>query len=132
MAGSRRRGAALLAFALLTGADATRSCEPLQGARRAETERYVVTYRAVPAPLVPARHFALDIGVCPKAGKPAGSLRIDAIMPEHGHGMAYSPSVKPLGGGRFRAEGLMFHMPGRWRLVFDLGDDRAVDELHLQ
>jgi hypothetical protein len=34
--------------------------------------------------------------------------------------MNYRPSVKALALGQFRAEGLMFHMPGRWELVFEL------------
>jgi cytochrome c peroxidase len=41
-------------------------------------------------------------------------------MPEHRHGMNYAPEVKPLGPGRWRAEGLMFHMPGKWEFVFEV------------
>ncbi len=36
--------------------------------------------------------------------------------------MNYRPSVKPQGAGLYRAEGLMFHMPGRWELVFEWRD----------
>ncbi len=63
------------------------------------------------------RHFALDIQLCP-AG--AALLRVDAQMPEHRHGMNYRPSLKQLAPGQWRAEGLLFHMPGRWELVFDV------------
>jgi hypothetical protein len=48
------------------------------------------------------------------------ALRVDADMPAHRHGMNYRTTVTALGDGRFRAEGLMFHMAGRWRLLFDL------------
>ena len=41
-------------------------------------------------------------------------------MPEHRHGMNYAPEVKAVGPGRWRAEGLMFHMPGKWVLVFEI------------
>ena len=41
-------------------------------------------------------------------------------MPEHKHGMNYAPEVKQLGPGRWRAEGLMFHMPGKWEFVFEV------------
>jgi len=41
-------------------------------------------------------------------------------MPEHRHGMNYAPEVKPLGPGRWRAEGLMLHMPGKWEFVFEI------------
>jgi hypothetical protein len=47
-------------------------------------------------------------------------LRIDAVMPQHRHGMNYRPTVAALGDGRFRAEGLLLHMPGLWEFSFDL------------
>jgi hypothetical protein len=93
----------------------------LKGAERAESARYTVVYRMKPAPVAVSRHFALELAVCPKGGAPAPeALAVDARMPEHGHGMNYQTTVKALGRGRFQADGLMFHMPGRWELVFDV------------
>ena len=40
-------------------------------------------------------------------------------MPAHRHGMNYRATVSTLSPGVYRAEGLMFHMPGRWRVIFD-------------
>ena len=34
--------------------------------------------------------------------------------------MNYRPTVTALGVDRFRITGLMLHMPGKWRLTFDL------------
>ena len=34
--------------------------------------------------------------------------------------MNYRPTVTSTGPGRFRFAGLMLHMPGMWRLTFDL------------
>ena len=34
--------------------------------------------------------------------------------------MNYRPTLAAKGGGRYVAEGLMFHMPGRWELSFDV------------
>ena len=48
-----------------------------------------------------------------------GDLRVDAAMPHHGHGMNVAPTVKSTGRGEFRAEGMLFHMPGYWELYFD-------------
>ena len=45
---------------------------------------------------------------------------IDAHMPAHGHGMNYRPTATRDAPGRFRFTGLMLHMPGTWRLTFDL------------
>jgi hypothetical protein len=53
-------------------------------------------------------------------------------MPEHRHGMNYKPGIRPVGAGRFRAEGLMFHMPGRWEFVFDLGGERLADSVRME
>ena len=72
------------------------------------------------APIVVGKHFAIDVQVCPAD---AVLMRVDANMPEHQHGMNYRPSLKRVGDakdGRWRAEGLMFHMPGRWELRFDV------------
>ena len=62
------------------------------------------------------RHFALELAVCP----PPERLQVDAWMPAHRHGMNYRPTVRHLGGSRYRAEGLLFHMPGRWEFLFEL------------
>ena len=93
----------------------------LDGAARQVAEQGGLTVVFAPRtwPLPVGRHFALDIAVCaaPGTALPA-SLRVDADMPAHRHGMNYKPTVQALGGGRFVAEGLMFHMPGRWRFLF--------------
>ena len=86
---------------------------------RLESPRFVLAYRTEPVEV--AKHFSVDVTICPKSGQPqAEALKVDAHMPEHRHGMNYAPSVKPLGAGRWRAEGLMLHMPGRWEFVFEV------------
>ncbi|MGH8682398.1 MAG: FixH family protein [Burkholderiales bacterium] len=88
---------------------------------RLESADFVLHYRPVPAPIVLGRHFAIDVVVCAKAASPAvRGLRVDATMPEHRHGMNYRATVAAKGGGRYVAEGLLFHMPGRWQLLFDV------------
>jgi hypothetical protein len=48
-------------------------------------------------------------------------LRVDAEMPEHRHGMNYQPSIRARDRPNyFLAEGLLFHMPGRWQVTFEL------------
>jgi hypothetical protein len=78
------------------------------------------------APIVVGRHFAIDVQVCPAD---AVLARVDATMPEHRHGMNYRPSVKRLGDGRWRVEGLMFHMPGRWALRLDVQAGGTTEQL---
>jgi len=94
------------------------------------TSDHTIVFRA--APIRVGEHFALELAVCP----PPDAVRVDASMPAHRHGMNYRPSVVPLGGGRYRAEGLMLHMPGDWRLVFELRaggtTERATHDLHVE
>jgi hypothetical protein len=57
------------------------------------------------------------------------ALAVDATMPEHRHGMNYRPTVVARGTGIYRADGLMFHMPGRWDLLFDLVTPAGTERL---
>lgn len=76
-----------------------------------------LAWRADPAPVVQGQPFALQLSVCPVQ---AVLTAVDATMPEHRHGMNYRPGLQPLGDGRWRAEGLLWHMSGRWELRFDM------------
>jgi YtkA-like len=114
---------AVLALALWAGGSVALACgEGLaRPARRIEDAQVLLVYRTAPDPVKAGRHFAIDFAVCPRGRVAApDEVRVDAHMPEHKHGMNYKPSVTALGNGLYRAEGLMFHMPGRWELVFEL------------
>ena len=102
----------------------------LKGAQKVESARYVLAYRTQPGKIVIGKSFAMDLAICPKGGNPAADgVQIDAQMPEHGHGMNYKPTIKAAGKGRFRADGMMFHMPGRWELLFDVKGGGKTDKL---
>jgi hypothetical protein len=117
------------------GVSAAHAAEPCGAAlgpevSRAESVRYVVAWRANPSPIAVSRHFALDVVVCPKPGAPPPqSLRVDATMPAHRHGMNYKPAVTALRDGRYRVEGLMFHMPGSWELAFDVVSGSGIERV---
>lgn len=107
------------------------ACDPRlagEGVARIDGKRYSVAWRAVPAIHV-GEFFRLQIATCSREGQPmVRTLRVDAQMPEHKHGMDYRASVRPQGPGRFVAEGMLLHMPGRWEFSFDLnvGADRET------
>jgi hypothetical protein len=114
--------ALLLGLALAPPASA---CEPAmngEGVRRISGKDYVLAWRPEPAPLRVSEFFALEVAVCSNAANAAApaELRVDAVMPEHKHGMNYRPTVAASGAGRFRAEGLLLHMPGIWEFSFDV------------
>jgi hypothetical protein len=87
----------------------------------------VLVYKASDLPV--ARHFTMEVATCAKAGAPPKTLKVDAHMPEHRHGMNYAPKVTALGPGRWRAEGLMLHMPGKWEFVFVVDGERMAHRL---
>lgn len=116
---------------------AAQGCAELAGAKKVESERYVLSYRTKPAKLAVSQHFVVEMAVCPKSGQPAPeSVRVDGFMPEHNHGMNYRPVVKPGEGGRYLADGLMFHMPGKWDFIFEIRGagrtDRVTHSIMLQ
>lgn len=130
-------------LALMVGASPLAVAAPpcgsdLRGAQMLESAGYVIAYRAQPAKIEVGKHFALDIVTCAKGAAPVPvGVAVDAFMPEHGHGMNYKAVVKPAGdakaakaaGAHFRADGLMFHMPGRWDLYFDVQSAGGTERL---
>ena len=89
------------------------------------SDHYLMAFRTDPLRIEVSEPFALVVNVCTRRGGPAELLAVDANMPEHLHGMNYRAAIVAKGDGRFRAEGLLFHMPGRWEITFDVraGDD---------
>lgn len=106
-------------------------CLPLDGAAtKIESSRYVLSYRTTPAKLAVSQHFSVELVVCAKDGQPAPeSVRLDGFMPEHNHGMNYRAVVKPAGSGRYLADGMMFHMPGKWDFIFEVRAGGKTDRM---
>jgi hypothetical protein len=116
--------------ALLAAAPAIAAAQCDAPGARIESDRVVVVYRTVPAKIAVGQHFAVEARVCAKGvGAPPTALRVDADMPAHRHGMNYRAKVAAKGDGRYVAEGLLFHMPGRWRLVFDVDGGGRTERL---
>jgi hypothetical protein len=122
-------GAVLAAFAV----DASQSCDAprwFQPSGRLESSDVTVLFRTVPPAIEIGRHFTVEAVVCSRAPAPMPTrLRVDALMPEHRHGMNYRPAVAKGGDGVYVAEGMLFHMPGRWQLLFDVERDGRVERL---
>jgi cytochrome c peroxidase len=130
----KRRTGLRLAFAgALSFSFAAAACIPPLEGTRLESARFVLAFK--PESISVARHFALEIAVCAKSTVVPEAIKVDAHMPEHRHGMNYAPAVKSVGAGRWRADGLMFHMPGKWELVFEIRaagrTDRVASDLVL-
>jgi cytochrome c peroxidase len=107
------------------------ACEPPVKGARLDSAHYTLAYTM--SELAVSRHFTMDVGACAKSGALPQTLKVDAQMPEHRHGMNYRPEVKRIAlsekAGQWRVEGMMFHMPGRWQLAFELGDERLAADV---
>ena len=152
VSGAPSNGAAAAASA--DGPSSVTPGEP-EGAASAPAERFTVPsktgtfwvqWTADPWPIPVSDPFALEVALfadeactqpitLPDAGVP---LSVDAGMPHHGHGMNVKPKVERLAAAsdaRFRVTGMLFHMPGRWELMFDLSREglleRAQTTVHL-
>ena len=126
------RTAAIACAATLLDIGTACACgEQLSGAtRRVESAKYEIVFTSRPAPIQTGQHFSLDLAVCPRgsASLPE-TVRVDAVMPEHRHGMNYRPVVVARGAGLYHADGLMLHMPGNWEIRFDIVTAGGIERL---
>ncbi|MBV9833350.1 MAG: FixH family protein [Alphaproteobacteria bacterium] len=123
----------MLLAALSTAASPAFACDPPSlGASQkvVDSRNYRIAWRVRPDPIAVSEPFALEISVCANPGaEPVESIAVDAVMPEHRHGMNYRPSVIDGPDGRYLVEGMLFHMPGTWRLIFDVRAGGATEQL---
>jgi hypothetical protein len=129
----RRRAGALSAAALLQAVALSAAACDLPPGVRLETARLAVSYWTIPAKIAVGEPFVVELAACAKSGDPVSErVKFDAHMPEHRHGMNYRTKVVPLGIGRFHSEGWLFHMPGRWEFVFDLGAEHLTHSVRVE
>lgn len=105
-----------LAIALVVLATpAVAACDP-SFPLQAQGGALSASLKPTPAKIPIGEPFDLEIVLCSSGGAPPALQRVDAEMPAHKHGMNYRPSLVTVGPGRYRADGLMFHMPGLWEM----------------
>lgn len=142
-----RNAEALLAAAWPAGGPAPAAGNPEppscaqagNGVRSLQGKAARLVYRTEPAEIALGEPFRLLARLCPraearagvrtKAGADSGAgarLSVDATMPEHRHGMNYTPRLAQSPDGLV-ADGLLFHMAGRWQLVVEAREGDAVE-----
>jgi hypothetical protein len=86
----------------------------------AKSADFTVGFTPSLLPIPVGKQFNVVFEICPLNGRqlPSG-VKIDADMPAHKHGMNYKPKVSQTEKG-YIAEGMMFHMRGKWRVIFEL------------
>ena len=101
--------------------------------------QYVVIYKTHPTPIPLNAPFDIDVRVLDAKNRSEAlrdiKLDVDGRMPHHRHGMNRQPQVTQRSDGSFHVQGMLFHMPGRWELYFDVTRDgrteRAQDVIFL-
>jgi hypothetical protein len=99
--------------------------------------RYVIAYTTSPSPVPLSQLFEIEATVTDaKTGAPVdgATVRIDARMPQHGHGMATKPvdDPGPHTDNRYVTKGMKFHMPGDWTIRFDVDGPAGSDSVDVQ
>lgn len=91
-----------------------------------------IRWESQPSPIPRNQPFTLRVHVtradAPDAPLPDAELEVNALMPEHGHGMNTFPRTTRQPDGSFLAEGMLFHMRGRWDLIFNARDGRGFGQ----
>jgi len=107
----------------------------LDDARLVRDENRAVYYRIEPVPLESGRHFTMRFQFC-REGRALELKRfkLDASMPAHGHGMNYRASSRRTGAGAYSVEGMLFHMPGQWRISVEYAyaDNRRQLDIEIE
>ena len=90
----------------------------------ANDDSLVVGWSARPSAIPVNEFFELDVWLFDSESTmrlmQADALQVDASMPQHRHGMNHRPTVISLEGGRYLVQDMLFHMPGEWRMYFDV------------
>lgn len=94
------------------------------------SDRFQVSYESALKPIVINQIHQWIIQVQTLDGAPVteAEISIDGGMPDHDHGLPTDPQVTGnLGDGRYRVEGLRFHMQGYWELKITIQADNKED-----
>ena len=126
---------------------ADRTPPPAQGTPT-RNGKYLVAWEPVPAPIPTSALF--EVRVTLRDAKTVAlvsdaKVRVDARMPQHGHGMATRPVDDPgvcAGSGDamtcthpdgiYLTRGMKFHMPGEWTLTISIEGPAGNDHLDVR
>ena len=105
---------------------------PLRAASNAGTFVAEVTPLGSAVPM--NAHFAVELALFQPDGTTPfepEEVTLDARMEEHEHGMLRDVVLARVGAGRWRAEGLLFHMVGVWQLQVDVRQGARVERAQM-
>lgn len=99
--------------------------------RTSNAGTYVVSYKITPIQVELNRLFDIEVRVVDSKFREAPPddllVAVDAVMPAHNHGMNVRPSIVKTSKGVWKITGMNFHMPGYWKLSFDLTRGKVTE-----
>lgn len=107
--------------------------------RDTQARHYRVEVRFDPQVPKPGELFSVHAKVSTRDGAPleSGTVKMNAGMPQHYHGMETEPADWPgecdddgactFPGGAYRSDGFKFHMPGEWTVSIEVQGFRGFD-----
>lgn len=97
-----------------------------------EAGHYRLAFQPDIDPLTINRMHGWTLFLTDAGGRPLADARIEVSggMPAHDHGLPSVPRVtEALGRGRYRLEGMRFHMPGVWEVIVTVDVDGIRDRV---
>ena len=108
------------------------ACGFENGERISSLDDAMLHYRVKSPPLKVAQHFSMQFLLCrDETALQIEAFKLDALMPAHGHGMNYKASINWLDDGLVEASGMLFHMPGQWRVTVNISYDGVARQTRL-
>ncbi|MFT5465812.1 MAG: cytochrome c peroxidase [Verrucomicrobiales bacterium] len=78
-------------------------------------------------PIARSLHFSLDLRVEPASE--GLEVSVNADMPAHRHGMNTQPEVTEVESGRYRVDGMLFHMAGDWVIEVEITEGTRTERV---
>jgi hypothetical protein len=103
--------------ALLAACGAESAPRPAVHKFSSNAGKFQVALQSRPSPIPMNEPFDVSFTVTPAEGI---GVEVDARMPAHFHGMNRTAKLSRQPDGSWKAEGLLFHMPGHWELYVDI------------
>jgi hypothetical protein len=129
----------LITLAMLSIASISNACEIPEGWLEMTTETSVImkaAIRILPGTVLLGQPFDMAFLTCSENSTSIKQVNVEATMPQHNHGMNYVPEITTIGQNRYKASGMLFHMPGKWRISLEARgadkNDRFVFEISVK
>ena len=103
----------------------TRKDNPPPHSITSNAGNWKVTYSPTPEQMPLNQVFELITRV--EGNSEIASVRVDAGMPAHGHGMMTEPVTTLQADGSYKTTGMLLSMPGDWEIYFDINNGETIE-----